>query len=79
MEIDRSRTVLLKNFSLINFEKNYVDFSCDILISLFRELAFRLARQLRRNKSFAKNTELNDDEGRQNKKAKEKEKKKRKE
>ena len=45
MEIDISRTVLLENFSLINFEKNYVDFSCDILISLFRELAFRLARQ----------------------------------
>lgn len=74
MEIDISRTVLLENFSLINFEKNYVD--CDILISLFRELAFRLARQLRRNKSFAKNTELNDDEGRQNKKEKEKKKRK---
>lgn len=76
MEIDISRTVLLENFSLINFEKNYVDFSCDILISLFRELAFRLARQLRRNKSSAKNTELNDDEGRQNKKEKEKKKRK---
>ena len=76
MEIDISRTVLLENFSLINFEKNYADFSCDILISLFRELAFRLARQLRRNKSFAKNTELNDDEGRQNKKEKEKKKRK---
>ena len=76
MEIDISRTVLLENFSLINFEKNYVDFSCDILISLFRELAFRLARQLRRNKSFAKNTELNDDEGSQNKKEKEKKKRK---
>ena len=37
MEIDRSRTVLLENFSLINFEKNYVDFSCDILISLLWE------------------------------------------
>ena len=76
MEIDISRTVLLENFSLINFEKNNVDFSCDILISLLRELAFRLARQLRRNKSFAKNTELNGDEGRQNKKEKEKKKRK---
>ena len=30
MEINISRTVLPWNFSLINFEEYYVDFSCDI-------------------------------------------------